>query len=101
MWNKIKSWFGWADFNKDGKVTAEDLELAKALAEKTYREANEKINAVNDQITDAVTQVKTRVTNVKKEVADVVVAAKEVANQAGDVVAAAKGKKRAGRKPKK
>lgn len=101
MWNKIKSWFGWADINKDGKVTAEDLELAKALAEKTYREANEKINAVNDQITDAVTQVKTRATNVKKEVADVVVAAKEVANQAGDVVAAAKGKKRAGRKPKK
>lgn len=101
MWNKIKSWFGWADLNKDGKVTAEDLELAKALAEKTYREANEKINAVNDQITDAVTQVKTRATNVKKEVADVVVAAKEVANQAGDVVAAAKGKKRTGRKPKK
>ena len=37
---------------------------------------------------------------VKDEVTDVIVAAKEVANQAGDVVAAAKGKERKGRKKK-
>ncbi len=95
---KLKLVHETADLNKDGKVTAEDLELAKALAEKKYREANEAINTVNDQITDAVTQVKTRVKRVKEEVADVVDAAKEVANQVEDVVAAAKGKARKGRK---
>ena len=104
MWEKIKKWFGFLDLNKDGKVTAEDLELARALADKKAKEANETINqqitAVNDQITDAVTQVKTRVKRVKEEVADVVIAAKETVNQVGDVVAAAKGKERKGRKKK-
>lgn len=100
MWERIKKWFGFADLNKDGKVSAEDLELAKALAEKSVKEANEKINAVNDQITDAVTQVKKHSARVKEEVADVVVAAKEVVNQAEDVVAAVKGKARKGRKKK-
>lgn len=93
MWEKIKNWFGFADLNKDGKVTAEDLEVAKAVYVKNIKEANEKINEV-------VTDVKTRVNRVKEEVTDVVVAAKEVANQAGDVVAAAKGKERKGRKKK-
>ena len=93
MWEKIKKWFGFLDLNKDGKVTAEDLELARALADKKAKEANEKINEV-------VTDVKTRVNRVKEEVTDVIVAAKEVANQAGDVVAAAKGKERKGRKKK-
>ncbi len=93
MWEKIKGWFGFADLDRDGKVTAEDLELAKALVEKKYREANE---AINDQITE----VKSRAKRVKEEVTDVVAAAKEVANQAGDVVAAAKGKQRRGRKKK-
>jgi len=93
MWEKIKNWFGFADLNKDGKVTAEDLEVAKAVVEKNFKEANEKIN-------EAVTEVKTRVNRVKEEVTDVVNAAKEVANQAGDVVAAAKGKERKGRKKK-
>ena len=93
MWEKIKNWFGFADLNKDGKVTAEDLEVAKAVVEKNFKEANEKIN-------EAVTEVKTRVNRVKEEVTDVVAAAKEVANQAGDVVAAAKGKARQGRKKK-
>jgi DNA-binding protein H-NS len=47
MWEKIKSWFAKiADVNKDGKVTAEDLELARALADKKAKEANEVINAV-------------------------------------------------------
>jgi hypothetical protein len=52
MWNKIKNIIAWftktADLNKDGKVTAEDLELAKAVADKTAKEANEVINAVSD-----------------------------------------------------
>jgi hypothetical protein len=93
MWEKIKNWFGFADLNKDGKVTAKDLEVAKAVVEKNIKEANEKINEV-------VAEVKTRVNRVKEEVTDVVAAAKEVANQAGDVVAAAKGKERKGRKKK-
>jgi len=47
MWEKIKSWFvKTADLNKDGRVTAEDLELARALADKKAKEANETINAV-------------------------------------------------------
>ena len=47
MWEKIKSWFmKTVDLNKDGKVTAEDLELAKAIADKTAKEANETINVV-------------------------------------------------------
>jgi hypothetical protein len=47
MWEKIKSWFvKTADLNKDGKVTAEDLELARALADKKAKEANETLNAV-------------------------------------------------------
>lgn len=100
MWDKIKKLLGLLDFNKDGKVTAEDIELAKALAEKRAKEANEIINTVNDQITDAVTQTKKRVKRVKEEIKDVVEAANEVIDQAEDVVAAAKGKNRAGRKKK-
>ena len=46
MWEKIKNWFGFADLNKDGKVTAEDLEVARAIADKTAKEANETLNAV-------------------------------------------------------
>jgi len=46
MWEKIKKWFGFLDLNKDGKVSAEDLELARALANKKAKEANETINAV-------------------------------------------------------
>jgi DNA-binding protein H-NS len=47
MWEKIKSWFmKTADLNKDGKLTAEDLELARALADKQAKEANQVINAV-------------------------------------------------------
>lgn len=58
MWDKIKKWLGFADLNKDGQVTVEDLELARALAEKKIKDANEVLNTVNDQITDAVTQIK-------------------------------------------
>ena len=47
MWEKIKSWFmKTVDLNKDGKITAEDLELARAIADTKAKEANETINAV-------------------------------------------------------
>lgn len=82
MWEKIKKWFGLLDLNKDGKVTAEDAEIVKAVAERKIKEANETINRV------------------KEEVADVVEAAKEVADQVEDVAAAVKGKARKGRKKK-
>ena len=61
-----------------------------------------------DEIEDAVEdvkvvakEVKRRAKNVKEELKDVVDAAKELGNQTGDVINAAKGKKRQGRKPKK
>lgn len=94
MWQKIKNWFAKLDLNKDGKVTAEDLEVARALAEKDIKEANEIIN-------DTVKKTKTRVKRVKEEISDVTEAVKEVVNQVEDVAAAAKGKTRAGRKKKK
>ena len=91
IWNKIKSFFF---FYRDGKVTAEDLAVAQALADKKIKEANEAIN-------ETVTEVKERVESVKEEIQDVKETVEEVASQASDVVAAAKGKKRSGRKPKK
>lgn len=82
MWNKIKTWFGWADLNNDGKVDAADLEVARVRAEAV------------------VVEIKDRAKNVKEEIRDVKVAVKDVVNQTRHVVAAAKGKKRPGRKPK-
>ncbi len=72
MWEKFKNWIARTlDLDRDGKVTAEDIELAKALAEKELKKANEEINkaatAVNDQITDAVTQVKKATKGRKKK----------------------------------
>ena len=67
MWEKIKKFFGFADLNKDGKFTAEDLEIVHAIADKKAKEANEVINAVNSQITDAVTQVKKATRGRKKK----------------------------------
>ena len=61
-----------------------------------------------DEIEDAVAEIKKaaleakrRGKNVKNELKDVLAAAKELGNQIGDVGAAAKGKKRQGRKKKK
>lgn len=93
MWNKIKNWFHnlvrKLDLNGDQRVTAEDLELAKAIAEKPLKEANEMLNTT-----------KKRVKRVKEEIADVNEAVKNVVNQAEDIVDAAKGKSRTGRKKK-
>ena len=47
----------------------------------------------------AIAEAKVRVDEMKKELADVKRAAKNVVNQSKDVVAAAKGKRRKGRKP--
>jgi len=66
MWDKIKKWLGFADFNKDGKLTAEDFEFAKAVAEEKYKQANEKINEVAEKAEAAVAQVDAVVKKVKK-----------------------------------
>ena len=55
---------------------------------------------IPDEIEDTIKETKLRAKAIKKELKDVAVATKEVANQAGDVIDAAKGKKRRGRKPK-
>ena len=94
MWEKIKNWFAKTlDFDKDGRVTAEDIELAKALAEQEVKKANEAINS-------AVEETKKRVKRVKEEAADTVEIVKETIDQAEDVIAALKGKARKGRKKK-
>lgn len=77
MWNWIKKLF---DLNRDNKVTAEDLELAKALAEHNIKDSNEKISKF------------------KKEIDDVAVAAKLVVKETKDVVDVVKGKKTARKK---
>lgn len=84
IWSKIKSWFNVLDLNKDGVVTYEDAVVAKAAVE-------QKVEAV-------ATETKRRAKRVKEELKDIKVAAKEVANQVGDVAKAAKGEKRVGRK---
>ena len=91
IWKKIVGFF---DLNKDGKISATDA----VVIETTVKDINQQIN---DQITDSVTQVKKRVKRVKEEIADVKESVAEVVDQAEDVVAAVKGKPRAGRKPKK
>lgn len=63
MWGKIKKWFGFLDLNKDGKVTAEDLEVARAIADKNAKAANEAIN----EVAEAAVAVKKVVKGVKKK----------------------------------
>ena len=63
MWEKIKKLFGLLDLNKDGKVTAEDLEVARALADKNAKAANEAIN----EVAEAAAAVKKVVKGVKKK----------------------------------
>jgi len=86
MWEKIKKWFGFADLNEDGRLTAEDIELAKAIAEARIKDINEEINE--------------RVERIEEEVADVIEAAKKTVAQVDDIVEAAQGKPRKGRKKK-
>jgi len=62
---------------------------------------NENHNYIPDGIEDIVNEVKERITNVKEEAKDVKEAIKEVGEEVEDIIQAAKGKKRKGRKPKK
>ena len=55
---------------------------------------------IPDEVEEVVRETKRRAKAVKKEIKDVAKSTKEVINQVGDVVDAAKGKKRRGRKPK-
>ena len=77
-------------FYKRGKINDRDGDFIPDEVEDTVEDVKE-----------VVKETKRRAKAVKKELKDVADAAKEVINQAGDVAAAAKGKPRRGRKPKK
>ena len=77
-------------FYKKGKINDRDGDFIP-----------DEIEDAADKVKGAAKEVKRRAKNVKKELKDVVDAAKEVGNQIGDVGAAAKGKKRQGRRKKK
>ena len=76
-------------FYKRGKINDKDGDLIPDEIEEAVAE-----------IKAAAIEAKRRGKNIKKELKDVIAAAKELGNQAGDVAAAAKGKPRRGRKPK-
>jgi len=76
-------------FYRKGKINDRDGDLIPDEIEEAVAE-----------IKAAAVEAKRRGKNIKKELKDVIAAAKELGNQAGDVAAAAKGKKRQGRKPK-
>ena len=77
-------------FYKKGKINDRDGDYIPDEVEDT----------IEDVKAEAI-EAKRRVKNVKEELKDVVVAAKELGNQVGDVAKAAKGKKRQGRKKTK
>ena len=77
-------------FYKKGKINDRDGDLIPDEVE----------DAVED-VKQVAKEVKRRAKNVKQELKDVADATKEVLNQAGDVAAAAKGKTRRGRKPRR
>ncbi len=85
IWVATKYFGLFSDADKDGipDEVEETLEDAKAAVKKTTKE------------------VKRRAKRVKEEIQDIGGAAKELANQVGDVGKAVKGKPRTGRKPKK
>tara|TARA_R110000803_G_C11704313_1_gene285973 strand:+ start:172 stop:471 length:300 start_codon:yes stop_codon:yes gene_type:complete len=77
-------------FYKKGKINDRDGDYIPDEVEDTI-----------EDVKAAAIEAKRRVKNVKEELKDVVVAAKELGNQVGDVAKAAKGKNRKGRKSKK
>ena len=77
-------------FYKKGKINDRDGDYIPDEVEDTI-----------EDVKAAAIEAKRRVKNVKEELKDVVVAAKELGNQVGDIAKAAKGKKRQGRKKKK
>jgi beta-lactam-binding protein with PASTA domain len=77
-------------FYKKGKINDRDGDLIP-----------DEIEDAVEEIKKAALEAKRRGKNVKNELKDVLAAAKELGNQLGDVGAAAKGKKRQGRRKKK
>ena len=63
-------------------------------------EVEEKVENVTKAVKKTTKEVKRRAKRVKEELSDIGGAAKDLANQVGDVGAAVKGKPRAGRKKK-
>ena len=83
------------DENKNN-ITDEVEEKMKAIK----REVKARKEEVRARVKASKEEVEARVERIKEELKDVKVAAKEVTKQVGDVVDAAAGKKRRGRKPK-
>ena len=77
-------------FYKKGKINDADGDFIPDEVEEVVEDAKE-----------VVKEVKRRAKRVKEEIKDVIEEVGDVVEQSKDVVAAAKGKKRRGRKPKK
>jgi hypothetical protein len=77
-------------FYKKGKINDADGDFIPDEVEEAVEDAKE-----------VVKEVKRRAKRVKEEIKDVIEEVGDVVEQSKDVVAAAKGKKRRGRKPKK
>ena len=77
-------------FYKKGKINDADGDFIPDEVEEAVEDAKEVVN-----------EVKRRAKRVKEEIKDVIEEVGDVVEQSKDVVAAAKGKKRRGRKPKK
>lgn len=75
-----------------GKVKDDDGDFIPDVVE-------DKIEDIKEDIKEIKTEVKKRVKRVKEEVKDVTAAGKNLAKQTKDIVDAAKGKPRRGRKP--
>ena len=88
-------------FYAKGKINDRDGDFIPDEVEDTIEDVKEKVEDIKEDVEETVKEVKRRAKRVKQEVKDVVVAAKEVVDQAGDVAAAAKGKPRRGRKPRR
>ena len=76
-------------FYKKGKINDRDGDYIPDEVEDTI-----------EDVKNHAKEVKRRAKNVKEELKDVVDAAKELGSQTGDVIQAAKGKKKQGHKPK-
>jgi hypothetical protein len=68
MWEKIKNWISrLLDLDRDGKITSEDLEVARAIADQTLKDANEMINDAVDGAQEVIEDVKKTVKKVTKK----------------------------------
>jgi len=77
---------------KKGKIADKDGDFIPDAVEDV-------VDNIKDEVANVKTEVKRRASNIKTEINDVSKAVKEVGNQMSDVVEAAKGKQRKGRKP--